>query len=205
MGTTKVLIAEDEPMTALGLQDALRRMGYPDSTVVMEAAEILDEARKFRPDIVLLDIRFGDEKCGTDIGLQLFDELFVPIVFITAFSDNDTLNKAKACHPVGYLPKPFIPEAVRSVIEIGLEVHRSRSALDFPSPVRFNSLACEALSQRELDVLFNLIKGKGNQEMAQELFISENTLKSHLKNIYQKFNVGTRAQLMGVLSGRSEP
>lgn len=191
-------------MTAFGLQDALHRMGYEEASVVMDAADILPETRLFKPDIVLLDIRFGDEKCGIEVGKQLFEELFIPVIFITAFTDNDTLQKAKACHPVGYLPKPFIPEAVKSVIEIGMDVHNSRSILDFPSPRRFNSLSCEPLSQRELEVLTCLIRGKGNNEMAQELFISENTLKSHLKNIYQKFNVGTRAQLMGALSSRSE-
>lgn len=201
-GELRVLIAEDEPMTALGLEEALHRMGYRKTSVVMDASDILSEARIFVPDIVLLDIRFGDEKCGTDIGVKLFNELFVPIVFITAFTDSDTLSKAKACSPVGYLPKPFIPEAVKSVIEIGMQVHLSRSVLDFPSDGGFNRLASEPLSHRELEVMRNLIQGKSNQDMADDLFISENTLKSHLKNIYVKFNVGSRAQLMSLLSAK---
>ncbi len=202
MRQLKVLIAEDEPMTALGLEDALHRMGYEHTSVVMDADDVLPEAYVFKPDIVLLDIRFGEEKRGIEIGKQLFEELFIPVIFITAFTDNDTIGKAKSCHPVGYLPKPFIPEAVKSVIEIGMDLHRSRSILDFPSPARFNSLSCEPLSQRELEVLTSLIRGKGNHDMAKELFISENTLKTHLKNIYQKFNVGTRAQLVGLFSNK---
>jgi DNA-binding NarL/FixJ family response regulator len=189
-------------MTALGLEDALHRMGYNRTRVVMEASDILPEARAYKPDIVLLDIRFGNERCGTDIGVQLFDGFFLPIVFITAFTDAETIGKAKACNPVGYLPKPFIPEAVRSVIEIGLEIHRSRSVLDFPSMAGLNRLSLEPLSDRELQVVRKLIEGKGNQDMADELFISTNTLKTHLKNVYLKFGVSTRAQLMSVLSGR---
>jgi DNA-binding NarL/FixJ family response regulator len=201
-GSLRVLIAEDEPMTALGLEDALNRMGYRDTRVVMEAVEIIPVAKEFRPDIVLLDIRFGDEKCGTEIGQQLFSELFLPIVFITAFTDSDTLNKAKLCHPVGYLPKPFLPEAVRSVIEIGIDLHRSRSVFDFPHDDRLNELASEPLSKREMEVMSQLFTGKDYHDMADELCISPNTLKTHLKNIYVKFNVGSRAQLMKVLSAK---
>ena len=126
MGNLKprgVLIVEDESIVALDLQQTLAACGYDAFAVAATADEAMARAAERRPDIVLLDIRVKGRVDGIKTAQLLQDRFGVPIVYLTAHSDDATLARAKATRPYGYLLKPVKPGDLRSTIEIALYRH----------------------------------------------------------------------------------
>lgn len=120
----RILIVEDEAVTAADLQDELTAQGYEVTGVADTAAEALRLAEEGRPDIVLMDINIAGIVDGilTASGMR---SLEIPVIFLTAHYDRATLSRAKRVAPVGYITKPFEPQQLAVMIEIGIARHRS--------------------------------------------------------------------------------
>lgn len=121
---TKVLIVEDEFSIALDLRQRLEDMDYD----VVDWAESYEEALvkivEHSPDIVLTDIQLNKEKDGIETAKQIVKSFKLPIVFVTAFSDKITFEKAMEASPMGYVTKPFKDEDLKNNIELALQKHR---------------------------------------------------------------------------------
>jgi signal transduction histidine kinase len=126
---TKVLIVEDEAIVAADLAGKLDHMGYRVIGSVPSGEEAIAIAGEQCPDIVLMDIRLS----GTLDGIETADRMrrahAIPVVYVTAHSDSDTLTRALGTDPFGYILKPFADRELRTQIEIGLYKHRSELAL----------------------------------------------------------------------------
>jgi DNA-binding NtrC family response regulator len=123
--SARVLIVEDEVIVALDIEQRLRRLGYEVAATVHSAAEALARAAALRPDVVLMDIQLGRGPVdGIDAAIELRARLGVAVVFLTAYSDPPTIERAKAASPHGYLLKPFDENALRTTIDLAL--HRDR-------------------------------------------------------------------------------
>jgi signal transduction histidine kinase len=129
MTETKVLIVEDERIVALDLQYQLRRLGYTVSDVASTGEEALRIAEETQPDVVLMDIRLGGPLDGVETAEELRDRSDVPVVFLTAYADDRTLERAKATEPFGYLLKPFEERELQIAIEIALYRHSMEQKL----------------------------------------------------------------------------
>jgi two-component system, LytTR family, response regulator LytT len=135
MSAIKVLIVEDESLVAMDMADMLTRIGYevlPTAYSYDEAVSILQE---HSPDIVLADINLNGEKTGLDLGKLIADKYQLPLVFITSHSDKNTVAKAAALKPNGYLVKPFEQEDLFTSIEVALAnftTHHQRIAAHLP-------------------------------------------------------------------------
>src|SRR4051812_17670833 len=123
----RVLVVEDERIVALDLRGALEDLGY---TVVGTAAtsdEALRVADERRPDLMLMDIRISGARDGIQTASMLRDRYRLPVVYLTANGDADTLERALATEPAGYLVKPYNPHTLRTTIEVAFRRHEAES------------------------------------------------------------------------------
>ena len=116
----RILVVEDEAVVALDVQGRLRRLGYEVVGTASSYASALSQAAEARPDLVLMDIALRDGPDGIAAAERLRAELGVPVVFLTAFADAETLDRAKRVSPHGYIVKPFDGRDLRATIEIAL-------------------------------------------------------------------------------------
>ncbi len=112
----KVLIVEDERLIAQHIAQLLKNHNYQICAIASDAETALKKVVDLHPDLILLDIRIKGEIDGVGVAQQikLIDE--IPIIYLTAFSDLETLKKAQSTHPVGYLIKPFRSQELLSMV-----------------------------------------------------------------------------------------
>jgi two-component system, response regulator PdtaR len=113
----KILIVEDEVITAMSLQHLLEHWGCGKCEKVSSGKEAIEKAMSEKPDIVLIDINLRGETNGIEAAKQLQARFCVPIIFITGYSDEETIKEAKKIKPVGYFVKPLDFNKLRSTIE----------------------------------------------------------------------------------------
>src|SRR5438105_1090861 len=107
MATARILVAEDESLIAEELQDRLQRLGHTVAAVVSTGEEVLPSAERTNPGLALMDIRLKGALDGIDAAAQVRKHIDIPVIFLTAHSDDATLQRAKQSEPFGYLLKPF--------------------------------------------------------------------------------------------------
>ena len=123
-----LLVLEDESVVAMDLDVQLREMGYRVCACVDNGRDAIARARADRPDLVLMDVVLKGEMDGIAAAAVIGAELQIPILFLTAYSDDQTVERAARAMPYGYLTKPFQGRELRAVIEVALrkaEVERA--------------------------------------------------------------------------------
>ncbi|MDZ7316815.1 MAG: ATP-binding protein [candidate division KSB1 bacterium] len=128
-GYPKILIVEDEPIVAEDLMINLRMMGYDSLQKAATAEEALKIIAVQPPNVVLMDIRLGGELDGIDAAIEIHERWHLPVIFITAYADDHSLERAKASDSFGYILKPFDAMTVKTTIEMALYKHRMAEAL----------------------------------------------------------------------------
>ncbi len=195
-----ILIIEDDPVIAEDIAFYAEEFGYTVCGKAYNDKDALIMLAEGNADFVFLDIELNCERNGIDIAKIINSEFFIPFAFITSFTDNKTLALVKDTYPVGYLVKPFNEKEIKTTIEIGYNTYYSKFlpsiALDF---VSINKKIATPFTEKEIEILLKLNEGKSNKQLAEELFVSLNTVKTHLKNIFVKLNAGTRAEALVLL------
>ena len=125
MTDARIMVVEDEGIVALDIQSKLRTMGYEVPKIVSSAASAVEFAESLRPDLVLMDIQLEGDIDGVAAAEQITRELQIPVVYLTAYSDAATLERAKVTHPMGYLLKPFEERDLYTTVEIALHKHEA--------------------------------------------------------------------------------
>jgi len=123
----RALIVEDEILIAEELKDRLSRLGFSVIAAVDTADEGIAIATKERPDLVLMDIRLNGEKDGVQAAQEIRQQVDVPIVYVTAYSDRLTVDRAKQTEHDGYILKPFHKRDLQSTIEVAMQRHAIRA------------------------------------------------------------------------------
>ncbi|MGB5477582.1 MAG: PAS domain S-box protein, partial [Thermoanaerobaculia bacterium] len=123
MARARVLVVEDEAIVAMDLKRALEGFGYTVPGIAISGSEALEIATSTRPDIVLMDIQLDGHMDGVEVAHRINDLLDVPIVFLTAYSNETTLQRAKTAHPYGFLLKPYQERELRGAVEVALYTH----------------------------------------------------------------------------------
>jgi len=124
---------EDEGIVALDIQSKLRTMGYEVPKIVTSAIQAVETAKSLRSDVVLMAIQFEGDVDGVAAAEQITRELQIPVVYLTAYSDEATLERAKIAHPMGYLLKPCEERDLYTTVEFALhkhEVEREKARLE---------------------------------------------------------------------------
>lgn len=117
------MIVEDEMIVAKDLQRILKKLGYETTDPFSSGKKALEQLEFLRPDFILLDINLKGEMDGIQLAQHVFQDYGIPFIFITAFSDKNTLNRAKTVEPYGYIIKPFSEDDIRTAIELALYKH----------------------------------------------------------------------------------
>lgn len=190
-----ILIVEDEPLIAEDIADLCQLNGYSVCGVSYRAAEALHLISTCKPNLVLLDINLQDSMNGLEIARVLREKHAIPFIFLTSYSDKTTLAKAKDTTPLAYIVKPFNKEQLYSTIEIAW-AQVQKNTLPELDIAKVNARLLQPLSRRETEVLACIFKGMNTQATAEALFISVNTVKFHLKNLYDIFDAHNRTELM---------
>jgi len=200
MSQIKVLIIEDEPIIAAKIEAALSNIDFEVAGIAYTREQALRLLSTTYPDAVLVDINIEGNYEGLEIGKLINEKYQMPFVYLTAHADRDTLAKVKLTNPSGYIVKPFEEEDLLVNLELALHKHASLSNnIGQPNYDKINSRINNPLSDREIEVV-NLIRaGHTNQQMAEELQLSVNTIKTHILRIYQKLDVHSRSQLLALL------
>jgi DNA-binding NarL/FixJ family response regulator len=203
----RVLIADDQALVRAGFRMILE--AEQDVEVVGEASdggEAVDEVRRLRPDVVLMDVRMPDLD-GIEATRQLMADSAVSakVVMLTTFDMDEYVYEALQAGASGFLLKDVPPEqlvdGIRAVASgdallapsitkrvIEEFVSRPRTAAPTPPP------EVEELTDRELEVLKQVARGLSNAEIAQELFVSEATVKTHVAHVFRKLGLRDRVQ-----------
>ncbi len=129
MTLMKILIVEDEAIAAENIAGRLRQQGYAVVDIVDTGAAAIDAAAACQPDLVLMDIMLRGDVDGIAAAREIYHRWNIPVVYMTAFADDKTVDRAKGSEPFGYLVKPFKPQELKVVIEIALRKRQAEEAL----------------------------------------------------------------------------
>lgn len=121
----RILVVEDEVIVSADLQDQLVNLGYQIAGAAVSGEEAIEKARSLSPDLVLMDIMLKGQMDGIEAAAHIRDELRLPVIFLTANSNDSVLERAKISEPFGYLLKPFDQRSLKSNIEMALYKARS--------------------------------------------------------------------------------
>lgn len=124
MDKTTILIVEDENIVALDVKNRLKKLGYQVAGRAATGQEAIDLAAESRPGLILMDIRLKGDMDGITAAEEIRARFDVPIVYLTAYSDEATLQRAKITEPYGYLLKPFEDRDLHTTIAMALHRHR---------------------------------------------------------------------------------
>ncbi|HDP80631.1 MAG TPA: PAS domain S-box protein, partial [Spirochaetes bacterium] len=124
MDRQAVLLVEDEYIIALDIRSTLEHIGYEVAAVASTGEEAVELSRKMRPGIVLMDIILGGEMDGVEAARLIRESMDVPVVYLTAYTDEATFNRARATEPYGYILKPVSSDTLYTTIETALQRHR---------------------------------------------------------------------------------
>ncbi|MHB9029352.1 MAG: ATP-binding protein [Candidatus Latescibacterota bacterium] len=119
----KILIVEDEGIVAYDMQGRLKSLGYSSPDIALSGKEAVEKALKTRPDLILMDIMMPGEIDGVTAAEQIHVHLDVPIIYVTAYTDENTIKRAKITEPYGYIVKPFKERELQIIIDMALYKH----------------------------------------------------------------------------------
>lgn len=120
MSKTKILVVEDESIVARDIRNMLLGLGYEVSAIVSTAQDAIIKSQSIKPDLVLVDVMLQGETSGVEAADQIYSRFNIPVVYLTAFADETTLQRAKKTEPFGYLLKPFEERELQTTIEIAI-------------------------------------------------------------------------------------
>lgn len=125
MDTARILVVEDEGIVALRITSDLERLGYAITGTCDSGEKALESVEAVRPDLVLMDIKLSGELDGIETAAIISARHGVPVVFLTAHSEEETIERARMAAPYGYIVKPFDTEGLRVGIKMALHKHQS--------------------------------------------------------------------------------
>jgi DNA-binding NarL/FixJ family response regulator len=197
----RILIADDHSVVREGLVSLVKRKS--DMTVVAEASngrEAVDLWKEHHPDVALLDLRMPElDGVGAIKEIREVDPN-AHILVLTTFDGDEDIYRAIKAGAKGYLLKDTAREALMDSIR---RVHSGETCIPPSLAAKLaDRVSGEALSAREIEVLQRIAAGKSNKEIGAELFISEGTVKTHVKSIFSKLDVVSRTEAVATATRR---
>jgi len=129
MENIKIMIVEDEGLIAQRIKLSLTRMGCEVVAIASRGEEAIKMATEIRPELIMMDIMIKGNIDGIEAAIQIRERCDVPVIYLTAYGDSTTLERAKASEPVGYILKPINELQMQVAIEMGLHKHKTEQKL----------------------------------------------------------------------------
>ncbi|MCO4805482.1 MAG: response regulator [Flavobacteriales bacterium] len=161
-----ILVVEDESIVAKDIQVCLRKLGYEVIGICSSGEDAIEKALEMKPDLIMMDIMLKGELSGIQAAAIIRETHDIPVIFLTAYTDRDTVDKAKETEPYGYIIKPFKEIDIQTAIEIALYKH-SR----------------EKVVKKERDFYYSLVEKQDSVDM---IFVKANQrlVKIKYEDIY---------------------
>lgn len=140
MSKARILIVEDDGITAKDLEKWLTGLGYNVSAVASSGVDAIKKAKEINPDLVLMDIILGGDIDGIEAAKQIHVYRNIPVIYLSAFSDEVTLQRANITEPFGYVLKPFDEKELHMTIEMALYKHKAEEELRMATMVFENAM-----------------------------------------------------------------
>ncbi|HLF05422.1 MAG TPA: response regulator [Dehalococcoidia bacterium] len=136
MAKANIMVVEDANIVSMDIQRRLKSLGYEIPATAVSGEEAIEKAGKAQPDLVLMDICLKGKMDGVQAADQIRKRFNIPIVYLTAMSDDETVRRAALTEPFGYLLKPFDERDLRTTIEIALYKHQMEAKMKGESEQR---------------------------------------------------------------------
>ena len=156
MQKNNILVVEDEAIVSKDIQQSLKKLGYNIVGSSSTGEKAIELAMEHKPDLVLMDIMLKGEMSGIEAAEKIKESLNIPVIYLTAYADENTLSKAKVTEPYGYIIKPFKEIDLHTSIEMALYKHSKER---------------EVIKER--DFLYSLVEGKDTSEGV--IFVKSNS------------------------------
>jgi CheY-like chemotaxis protein len=143
---TRVMIVEDEAVVALHLRQELTNLGYTVAGTATAGAPALKMIEEVFPDVILMDIHIQGAMDGIETAGKIPRYLHIPVIFLTAYSEDVTLKRAGETHPYGYLIKPFLDRELHATIKMALMRSRADEAVRENEALLFRALCTTPIS-----------------------------------------------------------
>lgn len=166
MAKPNILVVEDESIVAKDIQNSLKKLGYSVMGTTASGEDALKLVSESQPDIVLMDIMLKGSMSGIEAASLIKAKYDIPVIYLTAYADENTLNKAKVTEPHGYIIKPFKEVDLHTAIEVAIYKHGKEQEI-----------------KKERDMLYSLVE---NKEAKDVVFVKSNSrmVKIRTKEIY---------------------
>lgn len=193
----QILCVDDHPLVREGLAAVIN--SQPDMVVLAQASnaqEALQEFRAKQPDVTLMDLRLPGQS-GIDAIIAIRSEFpDARIIMLTTFEGDVEIQRALQAGARGYLLKSMPP---KDLLEVIRQVHAGKKRIPAQIAAQLaEHLSDEALTGREIEVLRQIAGGNRNRDIAEKLFITEETVKVHIKHIMEKLGASDRTQAVAI-------
>jgi len=167
MSKANILVVEDENIVARDIQQTLEKIGYGVVGICAEGEKAIAKTDEEKPDLVLMDIMLKGEMTGITAAEIIKKNHQIPVIYLTAYADKDTLEKAKITEPHGYILKPFKEVDIRTAVELALYKHERESKIKW-----------------ERDLYESLVKGEKDSKGSIFVKSKYQLVKIDTKDIY---------------------
>ncbi len=194
LGTFRVLVADDHRLMLAAVRRALA--AAEDFEIVSEVSvgsRVLPVVRETNPDVVLLDMRMPELDGLTCLARLRKHDPTIAVVILSSYDDEASIQAAREAGALGYIVKTIEPVDLPAVLRSALS-GQPFAVWGEEAAQSVGSTGTEALSERETVVLEAVARGLSNREIGRELWISEQTVKFHLRNLYRKLGVSSRTE-----------
>jgi two-component system, response regulator PdtaR len=180
---TRILIAEDNDLVSLTLEEQLKGLGYEVVGIARTGAEAVSLALRLKPDLIMMDIRMPEME-GTEAASRIRDQMAVPIIMLTAYADREMIKKAEAAGALAYLVKPVNENELPPAINIALARHREMQALRTKVDELEDSLEARKLIERAKGILMQRL-GLSERDAYEKLRQRARDKRAKMKDIAQ--------------------
>ncbi|MFB3101505.1 MAG: response regulator [Gammaproteobacteria bacterium] len=190
----KILIVEDDRTTALIEKLYLEELGYQITKIVANGEQAIEMTGKLKPDLVLMDIKLGKGMDGIDAGEVINKEFGIPVVLVTAYTDEALLERVMLTKFAGYINKPIREKDLLATIEIALsKIKKLPNQQQKKTDIKIQDVLRRIynLTPAEARLTVKLLEYPQLKIVAEMLNIKLSTVRTHLKRIYKKTNTNS--------------
>lgn len=185
-----ILVLEDEMIVAENIAAIIENIGDFSVQITNNLEEAIQIVSEQNVSLIVSDINLTDKLNGIEIVKCLQQKYWIPVIYLTAYSNEDYIDSALETEPVSYLIKPFTTRQLEVAVNIAMKVIDVRST----SPNYIKP------SDREIEILTLLSTGLNSKAIANSLYLSEHTIKTHRKNLMRKYNMKSSSELIALAS-----
>lgn len=195
MSGETLLVVDDDHTTANVMQLYLENYGFVVPDLAFSGAEAIEKTKKLKPDLVLMDIRLGKGLDGIEAAEVIMEKLHIPVIYVTAYSDEDTLERAQMTNPYGFINKPLRDIDLKTTVRFALDKNKKSPPKKEQPSLEEILYQVYSLTPAESRVVSQLLDDPDIETTAKALHISVSTVRTHLKHIYRKTKTNRQSAL----------